>query len=253
MEANVRQGSKEMGTTPVLSYGGGVNSTALAVLLARQGWKGTVIFCDTGTELPETYEFIELFREWLKKRGIEFIVLDGAYRAAAYRMPVHEYAERNLMLPLARARWCTTEYKVRPAKRWCKEHGLDAETEVMVGIAADEAHRLPWAPRPLVEWGITRSQCAAIIREAGLPVPVKSGCWLCPFQRRSQWRFLLEKHPELFWKAAELEEKVSRALGKRATLDPGGRFTLRELAEAFKRQRPLFDFTGYYAPCLCRL
>lgn len=48
-----------------LSYGGGVNSTALAVLLAGgrfpkyENWR--IVFSDTGEEKPETYAFIKDF------------------------------------------------------------------------------------------------------------------------------------------------------------------------------------------------
>jgi hypothetical protein len=33
----------------VLSFGGGVNSVALAILLVNEGWRGHIVFADTGT------------------------------------------------------------------------------------------------------------------------------------------------------------------------------------------------------------
>ena len=38
----------------MLSFGAGLNSVALAVLLANQGWNGPIVFADTGAEHPET-------------------------------------------------------------------------------------------------------------------------------------------------------------------------------------------------------
>lgn len=36
---------------------------------------------------------------------------------------------------------------------------------------------------PLREWGWDRARCAKRIRAAGLPVPIKSACWLCAAQK----------------------------------------------------------------------
>ncbi len=57
---------------------------------------------------------------------------------------------------------------------------------------------------PLIERGIDRKGCERIIREHGLPVPMRSGCFICPFQRLSQWRHLRTVHPELYCKARQL-------------------------------------------------
>jgi Phosphoadenosine phosphosulfate reductase family len=51
----------------VVAYGGGKNSTAMLILLTKLGVKvDLILFADTGGELPETYEFIEIFSDWLK-------------------------------------------------------------------------------------------------------------------------------------------------------------------------------------------
>ena len=34
--------------TELLSFGGGVNSTALAILLINEDWRGPIVFADTG-------------------------------------------------------------------------------------------------------------------------------------------------------------------------------------------------------------
>ncbi|MBA7655929.1 hypothetical protein ES703_63840 [subsurface metagenome] len=43
-----------------LSLGGGVNSVAMLLLLLDAGERFEVVFCDTGLELPETYNYINL-------------------------------------------------------------------------------------------------------------------------------------------------------------------------------------------------
>lgn len=54
----------------VCAYGGGVNSTAMIILLTRLSVKiAAVLFADTGSEKPETYKYLEVFGQWLSENG----------------------------------------------------------------------------------------------------------------------------------------------------------------------------------------
>ena len=53
---------------------------------------------------------------------------------------------------------------------------------------------------------INRRGCKKIIKDFGLKVPVKSGCFFCPFTKMTNWKRLQLRHPDLFQKAIELEE-----------------------------------------------
>ena len=53
-----------------LSFGGGVNSVAMMLLLLDQKQEFESIFVDHGTDWPETYEYFDMFQEWLKKTAI---------------------------------------------------------------------------------------------------------------------------------------------------------------------------------------
>ena len=148
-------------------------------------------------------------------------------------------------------------FKVRPVAKWMAQNG---ETEQMIGIAADESHRQPDKWRPLCDAGVTRQGCIDIIQAEGVSVPRKSGCYICPFQRVSGWRELWRDHPDLFERAAKLEEDVTRNVeGRfRATLDPSGKRTLRDLEVMFTGQAPMFDDSEMdalrsYQPCICEL
>ncbi|MEM3161041.1 MAG: phosphoadenosine phosphosulfate reductase family protein, partial [Nitrososphaera sp.] len=56
----VQQIKRQENTKYVLSYGGGVNSTALMILLVRHKLPiDYVIFADTGSERPETYTYLK--------------------------------------------------------------------------------------------------------------------------------------------------------------------------------------------------
>ena len=243
----------------VISYGAGVNSTALAIMLINKGWRGSIVFSDTGCEWPETYCYMDYFeREWLKPRGFEIIKLRGKpYHRLAGGISLIEYCETHHKIPMAAVRWCTMDFKVRALGYWCDANG---NPEQLIGIACDESHRMPERNRPLVDLGITREKCYEIIEAEGLSVPRKSGCYICPFQRPSGWRELWKVHPELFERAMALEENVMRTTEGRyaATLDVAGKTTLRQRKVTFENQVPMFDEVGWddllrFKPCMCEL
>jgi len=242
-------------TNHILSYGGGVNSTALIILLVNAGWKGDVVFSDTGCEWPDTYCFMDFFEtDWLKPRGLEIVRLKGMpWQRYKNGMPLVDYCELMSVIPMAAVRWCTQRWKVEPLHRWAD--GRD----YMIGISAEEARRQPGAIRPLVDMGIDRDECVEIIQAEGLSVPRKSGCYICPFQRNSQWRELWERYPELFNRTVRLEASVQRKTeGRtRATLDPSEKYTLRQRRTAYEQEQTLpgmdMESLRDYQPCVCGL
>lgn len=55
----------------IVSFGGGTNSTAMIIgMHLRKIPIDLIIFADTGAEQPHTYEFIDVFNEWLQKRAL---------------------------------------------------------------------------------------------------------------------------------------------------------------------------------------
>jgi len=246
----------------LLSFGAGVNSTAMAIMLINEGWRGPIVFADTGCEWPETYCFMDYFEEeWLKPRGLEVTRLHGLpWQRKNKGSSLIDYCEQACVVPLAAVRWCTVEWKVMPINRWATENLTERQ---LLGIAADESHRAQDHVRPLVDKHIDRKGCIAMIQAAGLNVPRKSGCYICPFQRDAVWHDLWKLHPDLFDRAMKLEEsskrtKQDRFQRHRAALDPSGRHTLRHRKERYEAQLPLFDDAEMdsllaYRPCVCGL
>ena len=227
----------------MLSFGAGVNSTALAILLINEGWKGPLVFADTGCEWPETYDFMAMFeQEWLKQRGFEVVRISPSLTPQFYResdagMTVLTYCERRRMVPLAHRRWCTVRFKIKPLEKWQEANKCPSK---LLGIASDEARRSKGFTRPLVDRQIGRKECKEIIAYAGLPVPPKSGCYICPMQKVSEWRKLWRLHPDLFARAMALEENAvakHRAAGAwPKSLDPSGKTMLRQRLLGFESQ-----------------
>ncbi len=228
----------------IISFGGGVNSVAVTIMLYGRGERWPIIISDTGVEQPETYCYLDTFDAWLKEK----------YGVVATRVSkgetLEEYCiERNLV-PSAGFRWCTDKFKKRPI-----EKAFGKEVVSLIGIAADESHRAkpyPLKEYPLVAEGITREGCKEIIRAAGLPIPKKSGCWFCPFQSMGEWKRLYENHPDLWEKAKTMEANANKAGRGAATFIPNGT-TLLQLEDTFKNQGS-FGFPDPpedYMSCMC--
>lgn len=250
-----------MAYPPVLSFGAGVNSTALAILLVNEGWRGHIVFSDTGTEWPDTYCFMDYFeREWLKPSGLQIERLGAEWRSASRCVSLLELCEQRRMIPVGNKRWCTTDYKRHPLGKWMSRHGYERETE-MLGIAADESWRMATRVRPLCDRGIDRDGCVKIIQAEGLDVPRKSGCYICPFQRDSQWRELWQRYPELFARAEALEIDITRNGRKKnapCALAMDGKTTLAQRRLRYESQMGLLDPVDMdelleYRPCVCHL
>lgn len=204
-----------MSKTYWLSYGGGVNSTALAVLLCEgklpQYEPFKLIFSDTGNEKDETYAYIrDVFEPYIAKHGHSLIRVRPA-------LSVLEYWQSYSMVGSRVIRSCTDKAKIKPIGAYLDAHASPDDASV-IGIDAGEPHRAKQHPKdtrpkvfPLVELDVDRVGCEAIIRAAGLPVPPKSGCWMCPFMRVSEVRALYHEQPERFAAIGRLEQRSLEA------------------------------------------
>jgi 3'-phosphoadenosine 5'-phosphosulfate sulfotransferase (PAPS reductase)/FAD synthetase len=209
----------------VLGLSGGKDSAALAVLMHKRVPDVEYFFCDTGKELPETYEFLDKLKARL---GITITHL------AAERGFDHWLEEKSGVLPSPRMRWCTDYLKIRPLEKWIG----DDPTISYIGIRADERREGYVSTRPNIiprfpfkEEGLVKADILRILDEAGIGLPdyyrwrTRSGCFFCFFQRKYEWVRLHDEHPDLFWTAVAYEEEHED--GRAYTWSQGE--TLREL------------------------
>jgi hypothetical protein len=190
----------------VLSFGCGVNTVALMVrLIARRMPFDEAVFADTGGELPETYSYLNTARDYLEDHGIPLVTVKS--RAGT----LYATCQRREVIPSGIWRWSTRDYKVTPIHRYYRS--LNTHIFEYLGIAFDEITRMKRSREtyitslfPLIDERLGRADCVKIIESAGLPVPVKSGCYFCPFNTLERWSELYRHHPELYQKALNLEE-----------------------------------------------
>lgn len=225
-------------TLTTISYGGGVQSTAMLVL-AAQGKLGydvdAALFANVGddSEHPATLEYVrDVATPWAAERGIVVHELrrtrksgdafDGLYGhvmnhddPGTLREPIPVRGMNGA--PLSRS--CTRDWKVGTVGKWLKANGANAAdpATVCIGISTDEITRvsnkkvMPYEHPvyPLIDLGLDRSACAQVIADAGLPVPPKSSCFFCPFHRPLTWAEMRRDEPELFWRSADLEATLN--------------------------------------------
>jgi 3'-phosphoadenosine 5'-phosphosulfate sulfotransferase (PAPS reductase)/FAD synthetase len=200
----------------ILMMSGGKDSTALAIYMRDRVPQMEYVFCDTHKELPETYEYLDKIEAFLGRK---------ITRLSDDRGFDHWLEVYGGYLPSARMRWCTRMLKMKPFERYV---GDDA-VRMYVGIRADEDRTAYVSTKPNIvtvlpfkEAGLGAEEVRRILDESGVGLPsyyewrTRSGCYFCFFQRRAEWVGLLERHPDLFAKAATYE-KTDAATGERFT------------------------------------
>ena len=216
----------------IFSTGGGVQSTACLVLAAQGKIPyRTFVFSNVGdkAESPATIAYInEVAKPYAKQHGIQWVDVAWVDRTNKHRDLYVDLleAERSINIPafmpggMPGNRNCTVSYKIKPIAKWIK-HNAPGCT-LGKGISTDEPHRATpsresdgyTSAYPLIELGISRSDCLIIAKDAGLPQPPKSSCWFCPFKTTDQWVTLRREHPELFDKSVELEQVLQKRRAK---------------------------------------
>lgn len=238
----------------MISFGAGINSVAMTVMLVNEDWRGPIVFADTGGEHPETYCYMEYFEShFLKPHGLTITrLLPGTeWHGRKAREPLEKYCLRVGIIPLLAVRWCSIRWKRTPLENWRKQHGF---ARTLLGMSASEPRRIrddPVVQYPLYERDITRGECGRIIQHADLDLPIKSGCFFCPGQRIDQWKRLYFNHPDLYERATTMEDNASTRNQKWATLDSHG-ISLREHARRRWQDQTEMDLSQWL-PCICRL
>ena len=164
--------------------------------------KFEAVFSDTGCERPETYAYIGS----LKMQGFEITTIVpelGGFNN------LYDYCWHYRMVPARHPAWCSVRFKREPCLSYYEKPcwqfiAFDYGEKHRAQISSADEVETRW---PLIEREIDRQGCVDIIKAHDLPVPVKSGCYMCPQQTYSQWRELRRVYPELFCKAVELEKR----------------------------------------------
>lgn len=205
-----------MNSPLVVSFGGGINSAAMLIGMVDKGVRpDAIVFADTGNEKPETYAFVSEMRAWCLRHLDLGIITVGHPKGDTLR----ESCFRNGTLPSKAYGFpgCSVKFKHQPMEKYeMKRWGPDAIITKAIGYHAGETRRSDIAEKGryryryfLREWGWGQQDCEdAIIRIAGLPVPMKSACYFCPSSKPHEIAWLRDVHPELFADAVAMETQA---------------------------------------------
>jgi hypothetical protein len=206
-----------------------------------------ILWSDTGDERPldngmTRVAYLDLFDEWLVLNGapkitrLQWIREDGTFLSIA------DVCERDRTLPSKAYgnAGCTSKWKQQPCDAWVREHfgngpsverwlgytAEDGRADKMYAVKADPAEqrqlglfnttdkpkrqRDAWIWRaPMWELDLYRSDAAAAIERAGLPLPGKSACWHCPSSKPHEIIKLREVAPALLDRALHIERTAN--------------------------------------------
>lgn len=211
----------------LVSVSGGKDSAALAIYMKQNYPQIPVeyVFCDTGCELPETYDFLERMEALL---GVEVVRLNAlatlGIEAKPGRNPFDIWLNEVYggFLPNPRSRWCTRVLKIKPFE----DYVGDDYAYSYIGIRGDEDREGYTAKKPpkisdrpniipvypFKDDGLGLVDIKQVLEDSGLGLPdyyewrSRSGCYFCFYQQLAEWQGLKEQHPELFEKAKQYEK-----------------------------------------------
>lgn len=156
----------------VVAYGLGVDSTAMLAEFARRSIRpDLILFADTGGEKPETYQYMEVIRPFLKRVGFpDVVTVRYQPKRAAYHTLEGQCLHTGTLPSLAYGgKSCSLKYKRTPQDRYIlvayppgeliqrggrvvRAIGFDAGEErrtyahvvKAIGLDASEGHRRTW-------------------------------------------------------------------------------------------------------------
>ena len=200
--------------TEILSYGGGTQTVAMCVLVAQGKLPRPdyVIAADTGREMPSTWEYADRYmRPLLASLGLELHIAGHELAtvdvwAGNGDLLVPAYTDTG-KLPT----FCSDKWKARVVRRYARQVlGTGTDLTMWIGFSLDEMKRVKGEEGrryPLIDLMLTKADCEAVILAAGLPLPRKSRCWMCPHQHNAEWREV-RADAELWRQAIELDAEL---------------------------------------------
>ena len=223
----------------VLSMGGGIQSTTLALLCAAGVFRPpqVAVFADTGCEPEYVYATIRAVSDLVPfpvvtttNRGRD-LADDTAAAVNSLGAPgwvsIPAFVRRpNGKVGMA-VRQCTEHYKLRPIERAIRAHmGITRlsdrnRADIYLGITTDEIARVrpnrnPYLTNryPLLDAGWSRADCAKWLDDHHPNLRVgKSACVICPYRSDAGWARLRHDDPDGFRRAVAVDAAIRHTGG----------------------------------------
>lgn len=216
---------EDVPVTTVWSCGGGVQSTAIAVLIAqgRLPKPDYAMMTDCGYEKQATKQYVrDVTIPGVKAVGVDLqIIPTGRFsNSDIIDERGHIAIPAFRRLPDGRVSklytHCNETWKVCVARRWMRSLGIE-RCENWLGISMDETRRarksrLKWLTHryPLIEMGLSREDCLWLICEHGWPKPPRTSCLFCPLQDDASWAATKADAPADWQRAIGIERMIQQ-------------------------------------------
>jgi hypothetical protein len=196
----------------ILSYGGGVNSSALFFYILEKGlpldW---VIFADTGEEKESAYDAVERMSAICEKKGIAFKTVKSEYGRLV------DYYTKVRAVPSMQKSDCSDKFKKAVIRKFLRTtYGKKQKFVMYLGMAYDEATRMKDSDvqyitnsYPFIDDRIDRKGNLAILQRYSFKAE-KSGCKGCLWQKKSDFLRLAKDEPAEFERWQRMEENGRR-------------------------------------------
>ena len=218
----------------VLSLGAGVQSSCLALMIAKGEIKPKypemhAIFSDVGWEPPKVYEWLDQLEEHLPfpvhrvNRGHlrNDLLASARNKTRIGNPPLYSMSPEGKKGMLRRV--CTYEYKILPIIKQIrtllgylprKKVRKGDKVYQMMGISYDEMTRMNESRLqyiehafPLVDLKMTREDCKTWLADHGFLEPPRSACIGCPYRSTDEW-LDMRKDPATWADAIEVDEAI---------------------------------------------
>jgi len=205
----------------VWSCGGGVDSVAIAALICsgKLPKPDLALMTDCGYEKESTLNYVNnIVIPELSKSGIILnivkttdFVSNEIIRNGYVMIPAFHHDGKKIK---RFKNACNLRWKVHVAYKWIRSQGVK-HCHNWIGYAADEARRVGPSGRrwlkqvyPLIDLGLSRSDCIEVIKAQGWPVPERSACFMCPQQTDQSWLNMKRERPTEWKRAIEIEQEI---------------------------------------------
>jgi hypothetical protein len=217
--------------TQFWSYGGGVQSAAIAALIvqARLPKPDLIGISDTEREKSAVWKYMEdVVRPALHVHGLTIARIRKS--DFAHEDLWEDWGNKNepqMLMPVFIANadgstgrlksLCSSRWKRRVMQRWLRKQGVK-ECDAWIGFSLDEMRRVRTSDErwyqyryPLVfDVPMRRSECMQVIESLGWPPAPRSACWMCPNREDEEWADMRRNWPEDFAKAVALESEMQK-------------------------------------------
>jgi hypothetical protein len=195
-------------------------------MVLKQHPGAILTYCDTGTEHPDNSRFMADIERWLDAKVT-------VLKSEKYRDTWQVFEERRY-LSGPRGALCTTELKKIPRFRFQRPD----DVQVFGYVAGEENRAERFREQnfdvdmrtPLIDAGIRKPDCLAILREEGIKLPAmyalgyrNNNCIGCVKGGAGYWNKIRRDFPEVFVRMAKIERELDASIlrqgGKQLFLD----------------------------------